>query len=71
MTEFYTHCGDERYFEFDGKICDDETGMELDANSIVRLLNENEELKQSNKHMSDLLTAFEEQRGISLENWLE
>ena len=57
MTEFYTHCGDERYFEFDGKICDDETGMELDANSIVRLLNENEQLKLQNKQYSMMVNV--------------
>lgn len=48
----------------------DDSRMEA-LSDLGGVIDENEQLKQSNKHMEKLLTAFEEQQGISLENWLK
>ena len=45
MTEYVTHMGDERYFEYNGLAYDDETGLPVSSKQIVDLLNENEQLK--------------------------
>ena len=59
MTEFYTHCGIERYFDFDDKVCDEETGKALTVKEIVDVLNElndeNKELKKQNEQLKSTM----------------
>lgn len=64
MTEFYTHCGTERYFDFDDKVCDEETGKALTVKEIITVLNElnneNQVLKVTNDEMEDYFARMEE-----------
>ena len=57
MTEYVTHMGDEKYFEYDGLVYDDETGQPVDAKDIVKMLNENEQLKSVDR-ITDLETTI-------------
>lgn len=76
MNNYYINSGNERFFSFDDKICDGETGKELSQDEIILLLNEGEESKQKAKELQNYIdricNAYEDYYGMDIRNanWL-
>lgn len=58
MSNYYINSGKERFFSFDDKICDGETGKELSQDEIILLLNEGEKSKQEAKELQDSINRI-------------
>lgn len=72
MSSFYINNRKERFFSFDDKICDGETGQELSQDEIILLLNEGEESKQKAKELQDNINQicddYEYYHGMDIRN---
>lgn len=72
MSNYYISSGNERFFSFDDKICDGETGKELSQDEIILLLNEGEESKQKVKELQNdinqICDDYECYHGMNIRN---
>lgn len=72
MSNYYINNGKERFFSFDDKICDGETGQELSQDEIILLLNEGEKFKQKTKELQDSIDQicddYEYYYGMNIRN---